>query len=157
MIMWTLYTNNLWPCGLFDLTEQVYIGTGKLKITSVLQRSHYKSPFLHAHFLSLSFCLSSFNCSFLHMHGEVGWTFLLLFLCGWKKGKKPAFLNKLHEHTPLSKCSSSLQWEKNIEKTLWNSEISCNWETSASLTQILIYNKSWYQPFDSWLLRESFP
>lgn len=54
-------------------------------MTSALQGSLCKSPFLHANFLSVSFYLSSssFNCSVLHTHGETGW--MLLFLCGWKE------------------------------------------------------------------------
>lgn len=55
--MGTLYTDSPWPRGPFDSTAQVHTGTGKLKMTSVLQGSHCKSPFLHANFLSVSFYL----------------------------------------------------------------------------------------------------
>lgn len=114
-MMWTLYTNNPWPPGPFDLTERVCTGTGKLKMTSVLQGSPCKSPFLHANFLSVSFYLSSssFNCSFfLHVHGEIWWAFLLLFLCGWKKeGKNLLFstscINRLLWASVAARCSTT--------------------------------------------------
>lgn len=117
-IMWTLCPNDLLPHGLFDSTEQVYMGTGKLKMTSVLQGSPCKSPFCHANFLSVSFYLSSssFNCLFLHMHGEVGWTCLLIFLCSCKEEN-----NCFSQQFTWTDSSEQVQLqEENIKKPFWN-------------------------------------
>lgn len=117
-IMWTLYPNDLLHYSLLDSTEEVYMGTGKLKMTSVLQGSPCKSPFCHANFLPVSFYLSfsSFNCLFLHMHGEFGWTFPSIFLCGWKE-ENHCFSQQFtwtdfYELVQLQ--------EENIKKSFWN-------------------------------------
>lgn len=98
MITWTLCSPNPQPCGMSDLTEQIHTGTGKLKMTSVLQGSPYKSPLLRANFLSVSFYSSSsfFNCSFFFFFFAQAWWYWMDF--------PPAFYARLERRKKL--CSS---------------------------------------------------
>lgn len=59
---------------------------------------------------------SSFNCLFLHMHGELSWTFLPIFLCGWKEEN-----NCFSQQFTWTDSSEQVQLqEENMKKPSWN-------------------------------------
>lgn len=140
MITWTLCSPNPQPCGMSDLTEQIHTGTGKLKMTSVLQGSPYKSPLLRANFLSVSFYSSSsfFNCSFFFFFCT-GMVILdglpSCFLCTVRKKEKTLLFSPRHmDRSPVwVLCLQTQQLpvvKEYIRKALWNSDTACNVETS---------------------------
>lgn len=67
-------------------------------------------------FICLFLSSSSFNCLFLHMHGEVGWTCLLIFLCSCKEEN-----NCFSQQFTWTDSSEQVQLqEENIKKPFWN-------------------------------------
>lgn len=138
MITWTLCSPNPQPCGMSDLTEQIHTGTGKLKMTSVLQGSPYKSPLLRANFLSLSIHLPLSLIALFFCTGMVILDGLpSCFLCMVRKKEKTLLFPLRHmDRSPVwVLCLQTQQLpvvKEHIRRALWNSDTACNVETSVS-------------------------